>query len=68
MMADACPQLGDDFVFTHLDIKGRPMHLSRGKNIAGGNIGFADGHGEWRMGKQMQRRRTPDGGSSHFWF
>ncbi|MCK5805054.1 MAG: prepilin-type N-terminal cleavage/methylation domain-containing protein [Lentisphaeria bacterium] len=68
MMADACPQRGTDFVFDSGGIVHRPMHLSRGKNIAGGSVGFVDGHGEWRMGSQMVRRHTPDGGTSHFWF
>jgi prepilin-type N-terminal cleavage/methylation domain len=49
------------------DFQHRTSHLEKGK-AAGGNIGFLDGHGEWRKFNDMIPRTVQKEGRPIFWW
>lgn len=42
-------------------------HRKGGKQGAGGNVGFLDGHVDWRLFRDMDRRVREDGGPTLWW-
>ena len=56
-----------DFSFTVAGGVTRSNHMDYPK-AAGGNVGFVDGHCEWRKLAQTKRRYAANAGDYHFWF